>query len=153
MNMPKFTAEASLYQMSRYYVTGSANFPSASKGIYPAYQDQNCLNGCLNDCGSLCAGTAGSGKSACVRECAQENKECRRSCERVGNPPVPSPVPLPGTSNPRVTSAASTCPRNLLRTETSCPFGGILGLWCRDFCQSTPISSWYPCGICLGGDI
>ena len=98
MNMPKFTAEASLYQMSRYYVTGSANFPSASRGIYPAYQDQNRLNGCLNDCASLCAGTAGSGKSACVRECAQGNKECRRSCERPGNPPVPSGTGVAGCS-------------------------------------------------------
>jgi hypothetical protein len=46
------------------------------------------------------------------------------------------------------------CPPWLVRTKTACPLGGIFGLWCRDYCGETqPISGWYPCGICFGGDI
>ena len=90
MKMPGFTAEVSLYQMRQRYVTGSANFLAASRGIYPAYQDQNCLNDCLHDCGTVCAGETGLDKSACIHTCARDNAECRISCDIPGNPPVTS---------------------------------------------------------------
>jgi hypothetical protein len=49
----------------------------------------------------------------------------------------------------KVVPQQAGCPR----TTTACPLGGIFGLWCRDYCFQTPISGWYPCGICFGGDI
>jgi hypothetical protein len=59
---------------------------------------------------------------------------------------------ITGRQLPLATQQAS-CPTYLLHTETACPLGGIFGLWCRDYCGRTPLSWWYPCGFCIGGDL
>jgi hypothetical protein len=57
------------------------------------------------------------------------------------------------TRDPVITPQAD-CPLWLQRTKTACPLGGIFGLWCRDYCGETqPLGWWYPCGICIGGDL
>jgi hypothetical protein len=42
-------------------------------------------------------------------------------------------------------------------TSTSCPLGGAVGMWCKDNSRcsdgSLRDSGWYPCGICIGGDL
>ena len=94
MNLPGFTAEASVYKTRRHYrvactphvlVDGRGVLPHRiEQKIYPAFQDQNCLNDCLQNCGSVCVG---SDKGSCIRICARENAACRISCEIPGNPP------------------------------------------------------------------
>ena len=76
MNMPGFSAEASLFGINTGYL-GEDHY-RIEGNVYPAnYLDQNCLRNCKQDCGSACAGTAGSGKSICIHECAHDNAQCK----------------------------------------------------------------------------
>ena len=159
MNLPGFAAESSLYGSRTGYSADVSR--RIDQNIYPAdYEDHACLDGCLQNCGSACAGTSGQGKSACIRQCAQENRDCHAACRWPGNPPTPPLVSPPPPQSPPTQSPSpvrrgtgSTCPSHLLRTDTACPLGGVVGLWCRDFCQRDAISFWYPCGVCVGGDL
>ena len=87
MNIPGFTADASLCSSSNhYYVHGM--YHRTEQNVYPAdYIDQNCLSACIVNCGSVCAGTSGNAKAACINECAMDNSECYRICSRPGSPP------------------------------------------------------------------
>jgi len=92
MNMPGFTAEASLFGINVGYLR--EDYYRIEGNVYPAnYLDQNCLRNCKQDCGAVCAGTAGTGKSTCIHECAHDNAQCNSSCLRPGNPPGGSTSP------------------------------------------------------------
>ena len=88
MNVPGFTADASLYRVSNhYYVHGM--YHRTESNVYPAdYLDQNCLDACKVDCGIACAGLLGSNKAWCIRECAADNRECNRICTHPDSPPT-----------------------------------------------------------------
>jgi hypothetical protein len=87
-NMPRFTAEASLYSTS-YHCHVHGMYQEAEKKVYLAdFIDQACLGECKKDCGTECAGTTGSGKAACIHQCAADNAECSTICTRPGNPPT-----------------------------------------------------------------
>lgn len=93
MNLPAFTAEASLYRSSNKYVchTHQRTPPQVS----PAAYDQSCLSGCLQDCGITCGGESGSSKAACLRQCSNENTDCKSGCYVPGNPATPLPPSTP----------------------------------------------------------
>jgi hypothetical protein len=82
MNMPRFTAEASLYTASRHYQMAQA--PAQAGGaVRPAIVDLNCYNECHISCTSDCFGDHGfpsfhgNALGACLRACI---RECRQAC-------------------------------------------------------------------------
>ena len=93
MNIPEFTAEASLYRSINRYVCHTHH--RAQPQVTPAAYDQSCLNECLQDCGITCAGESGSTKAACVRRCSNENANCKTGCYVTSTPPPPLPPPAP----------------------------------------------------------
>ena len=62
MNLPGFTAEASLYGRGEIY-SGIATFDHSDRGIQPAVFRRVCNRQCLNECRSGCT------DAACRAEC------------------------------------------------------------------------------------
>ena len=80
MNIPGFTADASLCSAANYYnVHGMYN--RTEQNVSPA-SIFDCLATCKVDCGLACADTIGHGKVACIAECRRDNQECERICRR-----------------------------------------------------------------------
>lgn len=74
VNMPGFTAEASLDRTSRYHQM--AQEPSGGGAIRPAsFLDRRCYTRCRTTC--RCGGLTGGNLGACLREC---NADCLQVC-------------------------------------------------------------------------
>src|SRR4051794_34504584 len=89
LNIPRFTAEASLYTLSGRYRMAQA--PARARGVIcPAdYVDHNCYIKCHNACTNGCkADLVGSSLGQCLHACI---KECNDECTRPGSPPPPPP--------------------------------------------------------------
>ena len=77
INMPGFTAEASLYPTSRHYQMAQA--PAQAGGaVRPAgFVDPGCYARCHYWCGPDCRGLSGADLGRCLRLCRQD---CLRDC-------------------------------------------------------------------------
>jgi hypothetical protein len=90
MNMPAFTAQASLYSSSNRYRPGSLHRVCDNR-VHPA----DCYSDCRSTC--YCSDLVGNARGACWRAC---NQDCHEACDP---PPVPSfpntPPPPPPVNN------------------------------------------------------
>ena len=126
MNIPGFTANASLYKTNGRYDVHDV-YHQTEQRIYPAdYIDQTCLGNCTRDCGDECAGTSGQGKSACIGECAKDNAACDSVCLRPGNPPGQSSGS--GTSPTPASAPVYPPAHTWTETEKRC----VSGFWVED---------------------
>ena len=76
MNIPGFTAQASLLQTSKsYYSIGRSALTAGS--VYPASCNWPCYTDCHGWCGIDCSDLSGNARGACLRLC---NADCRRDC-------------------------------------------------------------------------
>jgi len=92
MNIPEFTAQASLYRTSNSYRSGSLHRVSDNQ-VHPA----DCYSDCRNPCARDCSGLVGGARGACLRACVSE---CRKMCLPPGPvfdpfPPFPPSPPSP----------------------------------------------------------
>jgi hypothetical protein len=78
MNMPGFTAQASLLQTSKSYYSSNRS-ASTTGAVYPAFCSWPCYSNCRATCTTACLDGSlfGAAKGACLRECAAD---CREGC-------------------------------------------------------------------------
>ena len=117
-NIPRFTAEASLYSATNHYHVHGMYQESEQRAYLADFVDQACLGACLEDCGAICVG---SGKAGCISLCRAENEECRRSCIRPGDPPTGGGGGTGGGGNPCAPGtpcAGSCCPAGFPNCNT-----------------------------------
>lgn len=80
MNMPNFTAEASLGRASRIYRVAASLRPSDAS-LQPAFGitcNANCLDNCQEGCSAdICVDLRGDAHLACIRRCLAA---CRSQC-------------------------------------------------------------------------
>src|SRR5215218_2997676 len=89
MNMPGFTADATLYKSSGSYRETMAFGRYAGEMIQPAngWLDPRCYQACLDRCG--CPDFPKAERNECLAECSPH---CRDLCTKP--PPPPPPCPL-----------------------------------------------------------
>ena len=173
MNLPVFTAQATLYRARNHYRSSGAEFggsiPAQSVGftaeaslyktngryhmagvhrqingaVYPAYLDQDCYDSCYGDCVHECFNLTGWPKSACVRYGYREAQECRKACDVAS--PLPPPSCPPGLSLcGTICTNLTTDPMNCGACGISCgPGGTCCGGTCTDL-SNDPMN----CGAC-----
>ncbi len=157
MRIPGYTAQASLYRngnpyrLNGYYRIGEAEV------VVPA---QNW--GAIGDYG--CTST-GIRRFSAILWNIPWGQSWEKACAAT---PGPAGSPVAGALPTRCVNTWSNiwgewdvsdpkcCPPGYAQTKKTCPFGGAIGLWCRDYCGppegNRPISGWYFCGICIGGE-
>jgi len=81
MNMPGFTAEASLYKMSPLYFA-FRSFGQADSAVQPQSCDPTCLDNCVADCPDDfdCFDAPARQRAACFREVRACRAGCRSAC-------------------------------------------------------------------------
>jgi len=81
INMPGFTAEASICPTSRHYQQMSQAPALAGGAVRPAvFVDHDCYTRCRSTCsGRHCYDLFGAARGACLRECTQD---CLEACTR-----------------------------------------------------------------------
>ena len=116
MNMPGFTAEASLCRTGGGYRMAGA-YDQTAEGIRAAFVDQSCFNSCYNNCNWGCFGSTGKARSACLLDCKRTEIDCRNECTRS---PLPPPPPLPQRCTTNADCPAGTTCTAVTTTFTTC---------------------------------
>lgn len=80
MNMPGFTAEASLYNPRTNYRMMAGEAASTAEGVVPAAVSRFCQNACFRKM-QTCQRRCTSSDDACWNNCFTDAMECTKVCE------------------------------------------------------------------------